>query len=95
MVLAAIVGSLFAPAFYWAVPDGLQLGIFTVDTLGEAIALVPLGALLALVGIPALGALGRLYGLLAALMLGTGNDPELTAQVHGPPGRPLADHRGR
>ena len=81
VVLAAILGSLFAPAFYWAVPDGLQLGIFTVDTLGEAIALVPLGALLALVGIPALGALGRLYGLLAALMLGTGNDPELTAQV--------------
>ncbi|HEX2416227.1 MAG TPA: sensor domain-containing protein [Thermoleophilaceae bacterium] len=81
VVLATILGTLFAPAFYWAVPDGLQLGIVTVDTLGEAIAMVPLGALLALVGIPALGALGRLYGLLAALMLGTGNDPELTAQV--------------
>jgi signal transduction histidine kinase len=81
VVLAAILGTLFAPAFYWAVPDGLQLGIVTVDTLGEAIAMVPLGALLALMGIPALGALGRLYGLLAALMLGTGNDPELTAQV--------------
>ena len=62
-------------------PDGLQIGIFTVDTLGEAIALVPLGVVLALVGIPALGALGRLYGMLAALLLGSGSDPELTAQV--------------
>jgi signal transduction histidine kinase len=81
VVLAAILSTLFAPVLYWAVPDGFQLGIITVDTLGEALALVPLGLLLGLVGIPALGALGRLYGQLAALMLGTGNDPELTAQV--------------
>jgi signal transduction histidine kinase len=81
VVLAAILGTLFAPVLYWAVPDGFQLGIITVDTLGEALALVPLGLLLGLVGVPALGALGRLYGQLAALMLGTGNDPELTARV--------------
>ena len=80
-VLGAIAATLFAPAWYWAVPDGLQIGIFTVDTLGEAIALVPLGVVLTLVGIPALGALGRLYGMLAALLLGSGSDPELTAQV--------------
>ena len=81
VVLGFTAGTLFAPAFYWAVPDGLQIGIFTVDTLAEAIALVPLGVVLALVGIPALGALGRLYGMLAALLLGSGSDPELTAQV--------------
>ena len=90
VVLGAAFATLFAPAFYWAVPDGLQLGIMTVDTLAESLALVPLGALLTLVGIPALGALGRLYGLLAALMLGTSTDPELTAQVHD-----LQDARSR
>ena len=43
--------------------------------------MVPLGALVLLVGIPALGALGRLYGWLAAQLLGSNADPELTAQV--------------
>ena len=90
VVLGFTAGTLFAPAFYWAVPDGLQIGIFTVDTLAEAIALVPLGVVLALVGIPALGALGRLYGMLAALLLGSGSDPELTAQVSN-----LEDARSR
>jgi hypothetical protein len=42
---------------------------------------VPLGALLAFVGIPALGLLGRYYGELGALLLGSNADPELTAQV--------------
>jgi len=42
---------------------------------------VPLGALILLVGIPALGALGRLYGWLAQQLLGSNADPELTAQV--------------
>ena len=41
---------------------------------------MPLGALILLVGIPGLGALGRLYGWLAQL-LGSNADPELTAQV--------------
>ena len=52
-----------------------------MDTLGEALALVPLGALILLIGIPALGALGRLYGWLAVQLLGSNADPELTAQV--------------
>ena len=42
---------------------------------------MPLGALILLVGIPALGALGRLYGWLATQLLGSNADPELTAQV--------------
>ena len=42
---------------------------------------MPLGALILLVGIPALGALGRLYGWLAQQLLGSNADPELTAQV--------------
>ena len=62
-------------------PDGIELGITTVDTLGEALLLVPLGVVVAFVGIPALGLLGRGYGELAALLLGSNPDPELSAQV--------------
>jgi signal transduction histidine kinase len=82
VVVLGCAGSwLAAPAYYWAVPDGIELGLIQVDTLPEALALVPLGALLAFVGIPALGLLGRAYGELAALLLGSNADPELTAQV--------------
>jgi signal transduction histidine kinase len=82
VVVLALAGSwLAAPAWYWAVPDGIELGIVTVDTLGEALVLVPLGALVALIGIPALGLLGRGYGELASLLLGSNADPELTAHV--------------
>jgi signal transduction histidine kinase len=81
VVLGVAAGLLLAPAYYWADSDGLDLGLFHVDTLGEALAVVPVGALVAFIGIPALGALGRLYGQLAAILLGRNTDPELTAEV--------------
>jgi signal transduction histidine kinase len=81
VVLGVAAGLLLAPAYYWADSDGLDLGLFHVDTLGEALAVVPVGALVAFIGIPALGALGRLYGQLAAILLGSNTDPELTAEV--------------
>jgi len=81
-VLGIGLGGLFAPAYYWALPDGTWITAIHVDTLGEAIAVMPLGALVLLLGIPALSALGRLYGWLATQLLGSSADPELTAQVH-------------
>ena len=72
---------LFAPVYYEPLADGDWIDWIGVDTFGEALALVPLGALILLVGIPALGALGRVYGWLAAQLLGSNADPELTAQV--------------
>jgi signal transduction histidine kinase len=72
---------LFAPLYYEPFADGDWIEWLGVDTLGEAIALMPLGALILLVGIPALGALGRVYGWLAVQLLGSNADPELTAQV--------------
>jgi signal transduction histidine kinase len=80
-VLCVSLGTLFAPAYYWAVPDGIDAGLFEADTLLEAVALVPFGGLLLFLGIPALGALGRLYGELASLLLGSNADPRLTAEV--------------
>jgi signal transduction histidine kinase len=80
-VLGVAAGWIAAPAYYWALPEGIELGIVNVDTLGEALALVPLGLIVAFLGIPALGLLGRGYGELAGLLLGSNPDPELSAQV--------------
>jgi signal transduction histidine kinase len=80
-VLAVGLGTLAAPAYYWAVSDATWLGWIQINSLGVALALMPLGALILFVGIPGLGALGRLYGWLAAQLLGSNADPELTAQV--------------
>jgi signal transduction histidine kinase len=80
-VLGASLQALTAPAWYWAVSGGIDLGVVRIDTLWEALAFVPLGAVLTFVAIPALGALGRLYGELAAVLLGSNADPVLTAEV--------------
>jgi signal transduction histidine kinase len=81
-VLGLGLGLLFAPAYYWALSDGDFIAALEVDTLLEALAVVPVGALILLLGIPGLNALGRLYGWLASQLLGSNADPELTAQVH-------------
>ncbi len=72
---------LLAPFNYEPFAEGDWIAWLNVDTLAEALALMPLGALILIVGIPALGALGRLYGWLAVQLLGSNADPELTAQV--------------
>jgi signal transduction histidine kinase len=80
-VLGIGLGGLTAPAWYWALPDGIQVGLFQADTLPEALALTVIGAVVLRVGIPALGALGQLYAAFGALLLGSNADPELTAEV--------------
>jgi signal transduction histidine kinase len=81
VVLGVAVGTLTLPFWYWAIPDGVEMGIVHVDTLAEALAFVPLGALLVWVGIPALGWLGRFYGAYAELLLGSNEDPAVTAEM--------------
>ena len=80
-VLGLGLGLLFAPAYYWALDSGDFIAALDVDTLAKAIAAVPVGAVILLAGIPGLSALGRLYGWLAAQLLGSNADPVLTAQV--------------
>ncbi len=80
-VLSVGVAALFAPLTFWAIPDGMDLGFTVVDTLPEALVLAVLGALVLRIGIPALGALARLYGAYAELLLGSNADPALTAEV--------------
>jgi signal transduction histidine kinase len=80
-VIGTGLGLLFAPTYYWALGDGEWVAAINIDTLGEALAVAPLGAVVLLLGIPGLSALGRLYGWLAAQLLGSNADPVLTAQV--------------
>ena len=89
-VLGVGLGLLFAPAYYWALSSSDWIGAVGVDTLPEALVAVPIGAVALLLGIPALSALGRLYGWLAAQLLGSNADPVLTAQVSE-----LQDERSR
>jgi signal transduction histidine kinase len=81
VVLGVGVQGLTLPLWYWAIPDGVQLFPMEVDTLPEALLWVPIGAIVLRIGIPALGALGRLYGAYAQVLLGSNEDPVLTAQV--------------
>jgi signal transduction histidine kinase len=83
VVLGLGVGLLGAPAYFWALPDDSNFaGFIDVNEGWQALAVMPVGALILLVGIPGLSALGRLYGWLASQLLGSNADPVLTAQVH-------------
>jgi signal transduction histidine kinase len=83
-VLSVGLGNLTLPLWYWAVPDGADwalFGLIDADTLPEALALAPVGALVLWLGVPALGALGRFYGAYAELLLGSNEDPAVTAEM--------------
>ena len=86
LVVAAVVlgvglQALTLPLWYWSIPDGTNLGIFHVDELWEALALVPVGAVVLLLGVPALSALGRAYTNYAEVLLGSNVDPAVTAEM--------------
>jgi signal transduction histidine kinase len=73
---------LLAPVFTEPFGDGDWIAWLDINSTAGAIAAVPLGALILLLGIPGLNALGRLYGWFAGVLLGSNADPALTAQVH-------------
>jgi signal transduction histidine kinase len=87
VVTVAVLGlglqNLTLPLWYWAIPeDGYDVvGLIAVDTLPEALALAVTGALILALGIPALSALGRLYTAYAQVLLGSNEDPLVTAQM--------------
>jgi signal transduction histidine kinase len=90
VVLGVGVQGLTLPLWYWAIPDGVDVGVFQVHELWAALAVVPLGAVVLLLGIPALSALGRLYVSYAEVLLGSNVDPAVTAEMTG-----LRDARSR
>ena len=72
---------LFAPAWYWAIPGGIEVGLFSADTLGEAALLTAAGIPAAVLGVLLLDGTARAYTAWARLMLTSTPDPELAAQV--------------
>jgi signal transduction histidine kinase len=44
-LLAAGLGLLSGPAWYWSVPHGSATGVWRIDTIGKALAAMPVGAL--------------------------------------------------
>ena len=79
--VATPLGLVFAPAYFWALPDGVEVGLFTADTLGEAFALTAIGLPLTWVGLKGIQLVGALQAAWARVMLTSSPDPELTAQV--------------
>jgi signal transduction histidine kinase len=75
------IAFLTAPAWYWAIDDGTDVAVFTIDTLPEALALMPVGALLLIGGAWAVYALGAGHAVIVRALLGRNRDVELEAQV--------------
>jgi signal transduction histidine kinase len=80
-LVALSLGLVAAPFYYWAVPDGIQVGFFTIDTLPEALIAVPVGLLACAATWYVADGLGALHGAWARLLLASSPDPELTARV--------------
>lgn len=81
VLVTASLGLLLAPTYYWADSSGIEVGLFDADTLPEALALVPVGALCCWITWHLVNLLGRLHGAWARLLLSSTPDPELTARV--------------
>jgi signal transduction histidine kinase len=80
-ILSLGIHGVCLPFWYWALPDGMDYGFWTIDTLPEALLVMPVGAALLLLGIPALSLLGRLYVGYAEVLLGSNVDPAVTAEM--------------
>jgi signal transduction histidine kinase len=81
MLVGLSIGLTTAPLYYWAVADGVEVGVFTIDTLPEALVAVPVGLLVCLLTWHVANGLGALHGAWARLLLASSPDPELTARV--------------
>ncbi len=89
MAIGVVIGALTMPAWYWAIPDGPDFGVWNIDSLPKALVVVPVAAVLAAVtaGLLRLMALGE--SALAAALLGPRRDrhPEATGPKPGLPER--------
>jgi len=69
-VWGTAIGMALMPAWYWAVGDvGVDFGLFTIDTLYEAFAVVPAGLVVIAVAVPLTRACGYGLGALGRVLL--------------------------
>jgi signal transduction histidine kinase len=64
------VGLITAPAWFWAIPEGLDVGLYRVHTFAQSLPLVPAGAILLLALAWAMAPLATPWRTLASYLLG-------------------------
>lgn len=70
-----------APLYFWALPNGIELGVLDADTLIEALLLSVVGLGLLPLGIRGAAAFAGVHATVARLLLTSPPDPELSARV--------------
>ena len=94
LILVALPLAMAAtPAWYWAVPEGADVGVSHLDTLGKAFVMTGLSIPVAAVTVLALRGMAIAESGLAALLLGGGPEPtaEAVAEQGGGAARRSAD----
>ena len=91
--LGGRLGLLAAPAWYWALPDGIELGIYDVDTLWKAVLTMPLGAALAAVAVVLTVLSGRAWKPIAERLLAARAPKPHPGAVAGTGGEARRCHR--
>jgi signal transduction histidine kinase len=66
---ATALGIIFMPVWSWSIPGGVDWGLFTIDTIHEAFAVIPLGVVLFALTIPFTRALAMGMGSFAGSLL--------------------------
>ena len=74
MLAVSLIGSVLAlatlPAWFWALPDGFQMGLYDADTLTEAVGTAFLALPLAFVTVWLLRGMAKFHASLAVEFLG-------------------------
>lgn len=68
-LVASVAGLAVLPLWYWSIPDGVEFGLWDVDTLWEAFATAPLAVPLGLFTALLLRAMAAVHAKLAAALL--------------------------
>jgi signal transduction histidine kinase len=68
--LSVGVALIFAPLWVWSIPDGIDVGVWRIDTVAESFALIPVGLLLTLITVHLIRPLAALWRTLSITLLG-------------------------
>jgi signal transduction histidine kinase len=68
--VSASVALIFAPAWVWSIPDGIDVGVWRIDTVAESFALIPVGVVATLITVHLLGPLASAWRTLSCTLLG-------------------------
>ncbi len=82
VLISVPIALLGAPLYFYAVPDGIDVGVWNIDTIGGAIGLMVVGLPVAWLCLRAIDGLAWLHGQWATFLLASSPpDPVLQAQV--------------